>query len=150
VIRAAGAADVDAIAALIERAYARYVSRIGRRPAPMDADHAGHVARGEQFVLADEATGAVLGAVVLVPRADHLYVDNLAVEPDRHGAGLGRALLAFADAEARRRGLPELRLHTNVKMTENLAIYPHLGWEETGREQVGPYTRVAFRRCLAP
>jgi ribosomal protein S18 acetylase RimI-like enzyme len=141
--------DVPVIAALIEAAYERYVERLGRRPAPMDDDHAAYVERGEQFVLEDR-DGAVVGAIVLADRGDHLFVDNLAVAPDLHGNGLGRRLLEHADAHARRRGLLELRLYTNVVMTENLAIYPRLGYEETGREVVGVYHRVLFRKRLAP
>ncbi len=147
-IRAATAADVPAVAALVEAAYARYIERIGLRPAPMDDDHAGHVARGEQYVMVDGA-GAVVGAIVLVGRSDHLFIDNVALEPALHGRGLGGKLLSFAEDEARRRSLPELRLYTNAAMTENLAIYPHLGYVETGRERVGPFHRVAFAKRLA-
>ncbi|MFX8999726.1 GNAT family N-acetyltransferase, partial [Acinetobacter baumannii] len=43
--------------------------------------------------------------------------------PDRQGRGLGRRLIAFADAEARRLGLPEIRLYTHVTMTGNIALY---------------------------
>ena len=149
-IRAATPGDVPAVAALVEAAYERYIERIGRRPAPMDDDHAAHVARRDQYVLCDaDGTGAVIGAIVLIARDGHLFVDNVAVAPALHGRGLGRALLEFAEREARRRGLEELRLYTNAAMTENLAIYPRLGYEETGREQVGPFHRVAFRKRLA-
>jgi ribosomal protein S18 acetylase RimI-like enzyme len=146
--RPATAADVEAIAALVEAAYVRYVPRLGRRPSPMDDDHAAHVARGEQHVIT-EGDGAIVGAVVLIPRPDHLFVDNLAVAPQRQGEGLGRVLLDHAEEEARRRGLGELRLYTNVVMTENLAMYPRLGYEETGRETIGPYERVRFVKPLA-
>jgi ribosomal protein S18 acetylase RimI-like enzyme len=145
VIRPATGADVPAIASLVERAYEHYVERLGRRPAPMDDDHAAHVAQGDQYVLVD---GAVVGAIVVTTRADHIYVDNVAVAPERQGEGLGRALLEFADAEARRRGHRELRLSTNVVMTENQQIYPRLGYQEVGRERVGIYHRVLFRKRL--
>jgi GNAT superfamily N-acetyltransferase len=147
-IRAGTDADVPAIAALIERAYEHYIGRLGRRPSPMDADHGAHVAAGEQFVLVDDATGEVVGTIVVATRADHVYVDNVAVARERQGEGLGRALLEFADAEAARRDRRELRLHTNVVMTENQQIYPRLGYEEAGRETVGVYERVVFRKRL--
>ena len=146
-IRPATGADVPAIAALVERAYAHYVERLGRRPAPMDADHGAHVAAGDQYVLVD-GTGAIVGAIVVATREDHVYVDNVAVAPERQGERLGRALLEFADDEAARRGRRELRLHTNVVMTENQRIYPRLGYEEAGRETVGVYERVLFRKRL--
>jgi ribosomal protein S18 acetylase RimI-like enzyme len=146
-IRPATPEDVPAIAALIEAAYARYVERLGRRPSPMDDDHAAYVARGESYVLVDD-DDTVVGAILLMDRDDHLFVDNLAVAPEHHGRGLGRTLLEFADAEARRRGLRQLRLHTNAAMTENLAIYPRLGYERTGRQMVGVYDRVFFSKRI--
>jgi ribosomal protein S18 acetylase RimI-like enzyme len=145
-IRPATPADVEAVAALVERSYALYVERLGRRPRPMDDDHGGHVARGDQHVLTDD--GVIVGCVVLTPHADHLFVDNLAVEPGRQGAGLGRRLLDFAADHAHALGLDQLRLYTNAVMSENLAIYPRLGWERTGREVVGVYDRVSFRKRL--
>jgi ribosomal protein S18 acetylase RimI-like enzyme len=149
VIRPATAADVPAIASLVHRAYAHYIERIGRRPSPMNDDHAAHVAKGDQYVLVDgDAAGAIIGAIVIVTRADHVYVDNVAVAPERQGEGLGRALLEFADAEALRRGQRELRLVTNVVMTENQQIYARLGYEDVGRERVGVYHRVLFRKRL--
>lgn len=148
-VRRATPADVPAIAALVSEAFALYVPRLGRRPAPMDDDHGAHVARGEQWVLEDDA-GAVVGCVVLARRDDHLFVDNLAVAPGRQGEGLGRRLLEHADAEAERAGLPELRLYTNAVMTENQAIYPRLGYECSGRATVGIYERVFFRKVLPP
>ena len=99
-LRRATADDVAAIAALIGDAYARYIERLGRRPSPMDDDHAAYVTRGESWVLCDdEHGGAVVGAIVLADREDHLFVDNLAVAPALHGRGLGRALLEHADAD---------------------------------------------------
>jgi ribosomal protein S18 acetylase RimI-like enzyme len=147
--RRARPGDVATLEALIDEAYAVYVERLGRPPSPMLDDHAGYLARGEQWVLEDE-DGTIAGAVVLAPRADHLFIDNLAVAPGRQGRGLGGVLLDHAEAQARARGLPELRLHTNVVMTENQALYAHLGWEETGRETVGIYERVLFRKVLGP
>ena len=63
--------------------------------------------------------GAVLaGIVVLLPAPDYLLLDNIAVSPARHGRGLGRCLVAFAEAEALRRGYREIRLYTHQAMVE--------------------------------
>jgi predicted N-acetyltransferase YhbS len=144
--RPATPADVPAITALVDRAYALYVERIGRRPAPMEADHAAEVAGGQVHVA--EEDGAIVGLIVLVPAPDHLLVENVAVAPERQGEGLGRALLELAADEGRRLGVPELRLYTNAKMYENLERYPHLGWTETGRSTISGFDRVSFRRPL--
>ena len=42
-------------------------------------------------------------------------------------------MIAFGEDEAKRRGFEELRLHTNLLMVENIALYQHLGFHEIGR-----------------
>ncbi|MER5933191.1 GNAT family N-acetyltransferase [Streptomyces sp. NPDC002054] len=142
--RVARAADVPAVRAVTDAAYHPYIERIGIRPAPMDADHAAEVAAGHVFVLGEP----VAGLVVLVPAADHLFLDSLAVHPDAHGTGLGRALLGFAEARARELGLPEIRLYTNALMWENRKLYPRYGYELVERRVDGPYDRFHYRKHL--
>src|SRR5204863_6857567 len=103
--------DREAIERIVEAAYGVYVERIGRRPAPMDADYAGLIDAG--LVTVADRDRAVVGAIVLVPMADHLLVENVAVDPAAQRTGLGRRLMAHAEGEARARGLSELRLYTN-------------------------------------
>ena len=62
---------------------------------------------------------------------------------------LGRALLGFVEQQAREAGCHEIRLYTHERMTENLAYYPNLGYEETGRRTEDGYDRVYFRKMLA-
>ena len=142
-IRPARADEADAAKALVARAYDHYVERIGRRPWPMDDDYAALVAAGELWLVADDR---LAGLVVLRTVEEHLLVDNVAVDPDRQGEGLGRALLAFAEREAGLRGIAELRLFTNVAMTENIALYRRLGWQEFDRKLDRPYSRLYFRK----
>jgi GNAT superfamily N-acetyltransferase len=139
--------EAGAVGALVEAAYARHVAAVGRRPAPMDDDHAAHIAAGRQWVR-DAPDGTLAASVVLADAGDHLYVDNVAVVPALQGQGLGRAVLAFAEQEARRRGLPELRLHTNAAMADNLRIYPRLGFAEAGRVTQHGFQRVLFVKAL--
>ena len=146
-IRPALPDEAAAAAELVERAYGHYVERIGRRPGPMDYDYAALVAAGEVWLLHDHE---LAGLVVLRTVEEHLLVDNVAVEPRRQGEGFGRELLAFAESEAIARGLRELRLLTNVAMTENIALYRRLGWEEYDRRIEGTYSRVYFRQPAGP
>jgi ribosomal protein S18 acetylase RimI-like enzyme len=143
-LRLATEADADAVAALVEAAFARHVAAVGRRPAPMDDDHAARIAAGEQWVHdAEDGTG-LAASIVLVDNDDHLVVNNVAVRPDLQGHGLGRELLDHAESEAHRRGFPEIRLHTNAAMPDNILMYPKLGYTETGRETRGGFHRVLF------
>ena len=131
---------------LVRMAYSKYVERIGKEPAPMLEDYDALIRAGEVWVW-DEG-GEVLGVLVMRPADDHLFVDNVAVAPRHQGRGLGRELLAFAEERAEREGLPEVRLYTNEKMHENLAVYARLGFEETGRRLDGGYQRVFMRKWL--
>ena len=132
---------------LVRMAYSKYVERIGKEPAPMREDYDVLIRAGEVWVR-DEG-GEVLGVLVMRPADDHLFVDNVAVAPGHQGRGLGRELLAFAKERAEREGLPEVRLYTNEKMHENLAVYARLGFEETGRGVDGGYRRVLMRKRLS-
>ena len=93
-------------------------------------------------------SAALASSIALVDAGDHLVVNNVAVAPAHQGRGLGRALLAFAEDEARRRGLAEVRLHTHVAMADNLVMYPRLGYTETGRATQDGFHRVQFVKAL--
>jgi len=145
-IRPAVAADVATIRAIVDAAYGIYIPRMGKPPGPMLDDYDALVAAGRVSVL--DADGAIAGAIVLLPQEDHLLLDNVAVAPAFQGRGLGRALMAFADDEARRLGFDEVRLYTHVVMTENQALYTRLGFEETHRGEQDGYERVFMRKRL--
>jgi len=145
-IRPATAADVPDIARIVEAAYAPYVPRIGRKPAPMLDDHAARVRDGQAFVF--DANGTIAGVAVLLDEGDHLLLDNVAVDDAHRGMGVGRALLEFTEAEAVRRGYTEVRLYTNVMMTENIALYGRIGYRETGRGGQAGYQRVFFAKSV--
>jgi ribosomal protein S18 acetylase RimI-like enzyme len=145
-VRPAKPEEAAAVGDLVRASYSKYVERIGREPAPMLEDYAALIRAGEVWVLAEG--GEVLGVLVMRPAEDHLFVDNVAVAPRHQGRGLGRELVAFAEAKATRDGLPEVRLYTNEKMHENLAVYARLGFEETGRRLDGGYQRVFMRKRL--
>jgi len=127
-------------------AYRMYVARIGREPAPMVADFASQIAAGKVWVAIDDEELA--GYVVCYARGDHMHLENIAVAPEQQGCGIGRALIAHVEGKAREQGLAAVELYTNEKMTENLALYPRLGYRETGRRSEDGFARVFFRRDL--
>ncbi len=142
-IRPATERDVGAIARLVERAYGPWVPIVGLRPAPMDADYAALVEQGDVFVAGDPD---VAGVLVLRPDGDALMVENVAVDPERQGSGLGRSLLEFAEQQAAARGIEELRLYTHELMTSNIELYERLGWAEYDRLEQHGFARVFMRK----
>lgn len=123
---------------------------MGRQPGPVLDDYAARVRDGQAFVAeVDGAHGeGPAGVIVLIEAADHLLLDNVVVRPGLQGRGIGRALMGFAEAEARRRRHGEIRLYTHEAMTENQALYRRLGYEETGRGVQQGYARVFMRKRL--
>ena len=145
-IRPAVPTDVPAIERVVHDAYVKYVERIGKKPGPMLDDYAARIAEGAVSVLVED--GAVIGVLVLLPEPDHLLLDNVALLTSHAGRGLGRRLMTFAEAEARRRGYAEIRLYTHALMHENIAMYPRLGYIEYARGRQAGYDRVFMRKRL--
>jgi GNAT superfamily N-acetyltransferase len=146
-IRPAGPADRAAVEAIVAAAYSIYIARIGKPPGPMLDDYGALIDAGAVWVF-DEADGDIVGILVLLSKPDHLLLDNIAVRPERQGRGVGRALIAFAEAEARRRGHGEIRLYTHRKMRENVSLYKRIGFVETGRRRQAGYDRVFMTKRL--
>jgi GNAT superfamily N-acetyltransferase len=146
-IRRALAEDRETVEAIVRDAYSIYIPRIGKPPGPMLHDYGKLIAEGAVNVL-EGADGVIAAIIVLLPKTDHLLLDNIAVRPDRQGQGLGRQLIAFAETEARRLGHAELRLYTHATMTENIALYTRLGFVETSRGHQAGYDRVFMTKRL--
>jgi len=145
-IRAADLGDVAGVTTCVCAAYQRYIQRIGKQPGPMLEDYS-KVIREHQVYVA-ERDGSLLGALVLVDTSEGLLIDNVAVDPASQGMGVGRLLLEFAEAEARRLGLVSIYLSTNEKMTENQALYSRIGYVVFDHRVVNGYPRVFMRKQL--
>jgi ribosomal protein S18 acetylase RimI-like enzyme len=145
-IRRATSVDVDAVRAVVEAAYAVYVPRIGRPPTPVSADYAALVEAGDVWVGISDRQ--IVGVLVVRADDDDLELENVAVDPPSQGRGYGRALIAFAEQQARELELAGVQLYTNEAMVENLRLYPRLGFVETERRVENGYRRVFFRKSL--
>jgi ribosomal protein S18 acetylase RimI-like enzyme len=145
-LRPATESDAPSVAALVEAAYRHYVERIGMLPRPMTDDYTA-VIRDRQVTVA-EHDAAIVGVVVLTVTDEGFVIDNVAVHPSHRGTGLGRALLQFAEAEARRAGFDAIHLYTHERMTENLALYSRIGYVEYDRRSQGAFSLVYMRKQL--
>ncbi|KAL4881352.1 acyl-CoA N-acyltransferase [Aspergillus karnatakaensis] len=153
---------VPFIQSIVNAAYTKYISRIGKRPAPMLADYSALIQSSthEIYVLLEPGTSpklstdpdvesTILGSVVLdTSSSTELKINNLAVDPGAQGKGYGRLLMNFAEEQARETGRDALELYTGVKMIENLALYQKLGFLEFERREEDGFERVFFRKEL--
>ena len=145
-IRPARPGDADTVRDVVDAAYRHYIARIGKPPGPMLDDYAQRIADGQTWVVEDAC--GIGGILVLEQTAQGLLLDNIAVSPDRQGKGVGRALLEFAEAEGRRRGLAAIYLYTHALMTENIGLYQRIGYAETHRVKEKGYDRVYMTKQL--
>jgi GNAT superfamily N-acetyltransferase len=137
---------VSKVAALVNAAYGHYVERIGMLPRPITDDYAEVIANCRVTVAESHET--IVGVIVLTVDEEGFLIDNVAVDPSHRGKGLGRALLEFAEAEARRTGFNSIYLYTHEKMTENLVLYSRIGYVEYDRRSQGKFSLVYMRKHL--
>lgn len=146
IIRPATLADAGIMAALARKAYALYEQRMGKLPGPVFDDYAARAAQDGSFVI--DCGGQLAGLLVVEEKQGKFLIDNLAVDPDFQGKAMGMKLLAFAEAEAVRRGFGEAHLYTHVLMHENIGWYARNGYVETHRIHESGYDRVYMAKAL--
>jgi len=130
-IRPAEPRDAETVQRISAAAYIpAYLSIIGAIPKPATEDYAPRIARGDVWLL--EHDGAPAGVIVLEPHAGHLLIYSVAVAPEAQRRGHAKTLLMFADERARKLGLREVRLYTNVRMETNIRLYRACGFTEIG------------------
>jgi ribosomal protein S18 acetylase RimI-like enzyme len=145
-LRPAEDEDAPIVAALVDAAYGHYVDRIGFPPRPMLDDYTQVIRHSRVTVAETQAT--IVGVIVLNADGEGFFIDNVAVHPSQRGRGVGKALLEFAEAEARRAGFDSIYLYTHERMTENIALYSRIGYEEYDRRDQGGFSLVYMRKPL--
>ncbi len=145
-LRAATDADAAQVTALVNAAYGHYVDQIEMVPRPMTDDYA-EVIKNYRVTLAD-SNQTILGVIILTVTDEGFLIDNVAVDPSYHGKGVGKALLAFAEDEARRVGFESIYLYTHEKMAKNIALYTRIGYVEYDRRSQGEFSLVYMRKPL--
>lgn len=133
-IRRASEADAASFAAITDAAFSKWISAIGRKPQPMTADFH-QMLRDHAGWLLDDGPRPV-AAMLLMHLPDHVLIYSIAVLPEAQGQGHGHRLMEFAESEADRRAVPEVRLYTNARFTDNVAWYSRLGYRVTHTEAV--------------
>ena len=146
VICKANHSELDQVEACAIAAYTRYIERIGKAPAPMVADFAASIENEDLYVI--KAAEEICGFVVFYALDNHIHLENVALDPRFQGRGLGMRLIEFVEQRARADGYARVELYTNAKMTENLGLYPRLGYQQFDRRVEDGFDRVYFEKTL--
>ncbi|WP_420393586.1 GNAT family N-acetyltransferase [Acuticoccus sp.] len=147
--RRASGDDAVLVRPIIADAFAGRAAEIGRAPEPLslDADEA----VGDGRVILAEAAGRPIGCAVLRRcGGGTVELEVLAVVRDAQGTGVGSALLARAEREARRQGAHRMTLYTSARLPANLAFYAAHGYHETHRTGMSAVERVHLAKALPP
>ncbi len=127
-------------------AYEKFVARIGKKPAPMVADFAAAIAENQAQII--QNGGEPVGYVISYAINDVLLVENIALLPQCQGKGLSRDVFDQLEMQAINGGRSAIELYTNEKMTENLGLYPKLGFVEIDRRHEDGFDRVYFLKAV--
>ncbi len=141
-LRPARIKDASGIRALVHSAYALYLDRMEREPAPLLADYPALI--GKQAVTVAEVDGKLAGMLVCYRQDDALHVENVAVDPVFQGRGVGGLLMDHAENLARSGNLTKVELYTNEMMTENIDFYEARGYIIRERAEQDGYARIFF------
>ena len=150
-VRKAGPADLDAIAAIYDEIHTREEAgktTIGwiRGVYPTRQSGGEAIRKGDMFVM--EEDGVILAAARInqdqgpeyegapwgysAPHRQVMVLHTLVVSPKEQGRGLGTRFVAFYEQYAREQGCPYLRMDTNARNTAARTLYKGLGYREAG------------------
>ncbi|GAA4009226.1 GNAT family N-acetyltransferase [Sphingomonas swuensis] len=144
----AGAGDLPELRALVEQAYRGETARAGwsheadllTGPRTSVEELQGFLDSGDRLLIWRDS-GSIRACVRLVPLgSDRVYLGMLTVDPASQGSGLGKRLLAAAEAYAREvLGAGEMEMQVFSRRRELLSFYERRGYRPTGERRPFPY-----------
>jgi GNAT superfamily N-acetyltransferase len=129
-MREATAADVPALVALINAAFAVEWAFINRDRTSA-AEILGLLATGT-FLVVEGLPSDIDACVYLERRGARVYLGMLAVQPARRKRGLGRRLMMESEARCRAWGCTGIDIRIVNRRTELPPMYVHLGFVDRG------------------
>lgn len=132
-LRRATLADVPAIRALKDIAYAANETVTGVLSLPRKVDYAAMLADHEIWVADGEGHLAACAVLQVAPEA---VIYSLAVHPDGQGRKLGDALLAFSEKRLAELGASRITLFTHAALEHRIGWYERRGFRRTHVEEM--------------
>lgn len=165
VIRPACPADLDGIWAMVRRAVV-HMNELGNpqwgEDYPTRDFYAGDIGRGELYaaVIDGQPAGVACVNTAESPEYDPLpwttvrpamVIHRMAIDPAFQRRGVGSALFAFAEEEARRRGLSSMRIDTYCLNDRMQALIRKMGFTRVGEIHLHgrPLAYPCFEKALA-
>ena len=93
---------------------------------------------GAALLLAQNEAGELLGCFHVQAQRERLYLSMLAVAPAGQGRGVGKFLLAAAEAYGIRHGCTKSKMTVISVRPELVAYYERRGYRQTGRTEPFP------------
>lgn len=135
-LRPASIEDADVLSRLIVGAFATHAGRLDPPSGALkDTPESVRTKLATGGAGIAESEGRAVGCVLFTPEDGRvLYVGRLAVATTWRRKGVARALIAYAEAEGRRRGFEILRLRVRIPLVDNQYLFKSCGFAEIARE----------------
>lgn len=127
-IREATDADVPALVAVLRAAFAEQATLA---PPSGALSETGESVRGlmrTARVALAIVDRTIVGCQFFEPKGDHLYLFRLAVLPGYRRHGIGAALIAYAEEQARAMGLSRAQFSVRLALPRQRAYYERMGY----------------------
>jgi ribosomal protein S18 acetylase RimI-like enzyme len=138
-IRLATEADIPRLVPMINAAFTVETFLEGTRT---DLDRLSAYFRKGEFLLAEDASGQLIGSIYTELRPPRGYLGMLAVGPAHQRSGHGRTLMLAGEARLRGKGCVAVDICVIAWRTELPPIYRKLGYVETALEDFQPSQKL--------
>jgi N-acetylglutamate synthase-like GNAT family acetyltransferase len=142
--RIANLEDHKIIMAIAQKAYKKYIERMGKEPAPMRP-----VIQKEDVVFVYEDNKQVIAFAILVKINDQIILDSIAVDPSHQKKGIGNNFIKYIEQYLIEQKINKYQLYTNEKMFENIDWYQKIGFKIFKKVTEKGFNRIYFEKQLS-
>ena len=135
-VRFASGKDVEAIAALVNRA--------ADGQARTSVDEVSLLVSSRRFVVLDDHQGVLAAAVSVEPRGEGGWFSHLSVQPERQGQRLGTRMVAIAEAMCQAMGCASVAATIDVDRDDVPNWYRRMGYAEDAPQRGRRHMRKAL------